>query len=334
MLDDLTLYQKNTGTVTRKATGRYAVETPGGEVVCEISPRLRKLLVYPIADPNSRPHIVDSVRDIEVVDPVAVGDQVRLVDLQDGSGLIVEVLPRRSKLSRLSAGKKPLEQVVVANLDQVAAVFSAAQPEPKWNLLDRYLVSAESLELPALILITKLDLLDDPAPLLEQVEVYRRAGYRVILTSAHTRQGLAELKPALQGRLTVLVGKSGVGKTSLLNALQPGLGLRVSQVNQTTGKGRHTTTNLAMFPLDGGGQVVDTPGMREFGLWERNLARGGRQLDLALYFPEMRSLVGTCRFGLDCSHSHEPGCTVRQKVQSGFISAQRYESFLRLQESL
>jgi ribosome biogenesis GTPase / thiamine phosphate phosphatase len=333
-LDENISYKKNTGIVFKKAIGTYFIKTEIGEVVCEISPRLRKVLVYPIADPNSRPHIVDSVQDIDKVDPVAVGDEVVFVDTQDGHGLIVEVLPRRSKLSRLNPGKKRLEQVVVANLDQVVPVFSAAQPEPKWNLLDRYLVSAESLGLPSLVVITKLDLLDDAQSLDEQVEIYRKAGYPVLLTSVESGQGLAELEQALKGKLSALVGKSGVGKTSLLNALQPGLGLQVKQVSQATGKGRHTTTNLAMFDLPGGGQVVDTPGMREFGIWEANLAHGGRELDLALFFPEMRSYVGRCRFGLDCSHSHEPGCAVRKEVQRGSISESRYHSYLRLQEAL
>jgi ribosome biogenesis GTPase / thiamine phosphate phosphatase len=334
ILDDLSNYAKNTGIVFKKTIGNYFVKTESGEVVCEISPRLRKLLVYPIADPNSRPRIVDAVREIDTVDPVAVGDQVVFVDTKDGSGLIIEVLPRRSQLSRPHPGKKKIEQVVVANLSQVVPVFAAAQPGPSWNLLDRYLVSAESLDLPALIVITKLDLLNDPEPLLEQVENYRKAGYQVALTSARTGKGISELEEALRGKLSVLLGKSGVGKTSLLNAIQPELGLRVNHVSQATGKGKHTTTHLAMFDLPGGGSVVDTPGMREFGLWEANLAEGERELDLAMYFPEMRPFVGRCKFGLDCSHDHEPGCAVRKAVAVGKISENRYQSYLRIYASI
>lgn len=314
------------GVVMKKTKGHYFVESGGRLVTCEISPRLRKVLVYPTADPHSLRPVVQSVREIETVDPVAVGDQVRFVDEHDGRGLILEVLPRRSRLSRLAAGAKPLEQVMVANLDQVVAVMAAAQPEPKWNLLDRYLVSAESLGLNALIVIAKLDLLGDSRELLAEVANYRRLGYPVLLTSAVDGTGLEKLKSLLQGRISVLVGKSGVGKSSLLNALQPGLGLRVNAVSQVTGKGRHTTTHLEMFPLEFGGWIVDTPGMREFGPWEVD-GEG-----LALNFPEMRPLVGTCKFGLDCRHEHEPGCAVIKAVANGRVSERRYQSYLKLLE--
>jgi ribosome biogenesis GTPase / thiamine phosphate phosphatase len=323
---------KGKGIVYRKSTGHYQVNTGEREVSCEISPRLRKTLVYPIADPNSRPAVVDYVRDIDTVDPVAVGDEVVYVDNQDGTGLIVEVLPRRSKLSRLNPGKKKIEQVVVANLDQVVPVFAAAQPEPKWNLLDRYLVSAESCELPSLIVITKMDLIcEEEEGLMVEIEGYRKAGYKVILTSTITGEGIQELKEALQGKVSVFVGKSGVGKTSLLNTIQPELGLHVKEVSQATGKGRHSTTHLAMSSLDFGGKVVDTPGMREYGLWKAD-KRNGRELDLALFYPEMRPLVGHCKFGLDCSHDHEPGCAIRAAVETNKIPSRRYDSYLRLQE--
>jgi len=312
--------------VYSKSLGRYMVSAVGQPVSCAISPRLRKKLIYPTADPSSLRRVVRGVEEIDAVDPVAVGDQVNYIDLQDGSGLIVDVLPRRSRLARLAAGRKPLEQVIVANVDFVIPVMAAAQPQPKWNLLDRYLASAESLDLATQLCITKVDLADNGWELQAEIETYRSAGYSVILTSAVTGEGIDELRSMLQGRVSVLVGKSGVGKTSLLNALQPGLGLRVSQVSQATGKGRHTTSNLVMYPLDVGGFIVDTPGMREFGLWE---VAGS---DLALYFPEMRDFVGRCRFGLDCRHTGEPGCAIRLAVHSGQISPRRYQSMLRMCE--
>jgi ribosome biogenesis GTPase len=148
-----------------------------------------------------------------------------------------------------------------------------------------------------------------------------------VLTSSFTGEGIDELRGALAGRVSVLVGKSGVGKTALLNALQPGLGLRVKEVNQITGKGRHTTTNLEMFPLDGGGAIVDTPGTREFGLWQF-------EDDLALLFPEMRPLVGKCRFGVDCQHDEEPGCAIRKAVMDEQIHPRRYQSYLLLNKEL
>ena len=314
------------GVVMKKTKGHYFVDSGGRMVTCEVSARLRKVLIYPTADPNSLRPVVQSVREIETVDPVAVGDQVRFLDEHDGRGLILEVLPRRSRLSRLAAGPKPLEQVMVANLDQVVAVMAAAQPDPKWNLLDRYLVSAESLGLQVLIVIAKLDLLGEARELLAEVTNYRRLGYPVLLTSAEDGTGLDKLKSVLRGRISVLVGKSGVGKSSLLNALQPGLGLKVNTVSQATSKGRHTTTHLEMFPLDFGGGIVDTPGMREFGPW----ALDGE--DVALCFPEMRPLVGSCKFGLDCRHEHEPGCEVIKAVDAGEVSERRYQSYLKLLE--
>lgn len=318
-------YTHREGVVYMKTLGHYLVRDGEREITCAISPRLRKKLIYPTADPSSLRPVVQGVAEIGEVDPVAIGDRVRFVDTLDGGGLIVEVLPRRNRLARRAAGRKLLEQVIVANVDYVVPVFATAQPEPKWNLLDRYLASAESLELDSLVCITKIDLSHNGWDFRAEVETYRRAGYQVVLTSAVSGEGIDELREALQGKLSVLVGKSGVGKTSLLNALQPDLGLRVSQISQATGKGRHTTSNLAMFSLDVGGYVVDTPGMREFGLWQVDE-------DPALYFPEMRRYVGQCRFGLDCRHEQEPGCAVRAAVQRGEISARRYKSMLRLSQ--
>ncbi len=319
-------YTHRQGVVYMKTLGHYLVRDGECEITCAISPRLRKRLIYPTADPSSLRPVVRGVAEIDEVDPVAIGDQVGYLDTQDGAGLIVEVLPRRNWLARRAAGSKPLEQVIVANLDYVVPVFAAAQPTPKWNLLDRYLASAESLGLDSLVCITKIDLSHNGWDLQAEVETYRQAGYRVVLTSAETGEGVGELKSILQGKVAVLVGKSGVGKTSLLNAMQPNLGLRVKQISQATGKGRHTTSNLAMFPLDMGGYVVDTPGMREFGLWQVE------EFDLAQLFPEMRIYLGRCRFGLDCRHDREPGCAIREAVQRGKISLRRYNSMLKLSQ--
>jgi ribosome biogenesis GTPase / thiamine phosphate phosphatase len=317
---------KNKGIVYKKTIGSYVVHSGGNVISCDISARLRKELVYPTADAGSLSHIVVDVKAIDMVDPVAVGDEVMFVDNQDGHGLIVDVLPRRSKLVRRSAGRKVLEQVIVANLDQVVPVFAAAQPAPKWNLLDRYLTTAESLGLPSIICITKMDLVSGSTEqaMCEELEMYRKIGYRVLLTSVTAGLGMDEFKAAIQGKLSVFVGKSGVGKSSLLNELQPGLGIRVNAVSQATTKGKHTTTHLEMFPLDGGGAVVDTPGMREFGLWNVD------ETDLALFFPEIRPYVGQCKFGLNCRHLEEPGCAILNAVKVGRIDERRYHSFIRI----
>jgi ribosome biogenesis GTPase len=320
-----------TGVVYKKTIGNYTVHRDGKVVLCELSNRIRKQLIYPTADPGSLHHRVQKVVELEHMDPLAVGDEVRYILAEDSKGLIVELLPRHNKLTRRSAVPKPLshgahpfEQIIVTNVDQVVSVIAAAQPAPKWNLIDRYLASAEAGGIASLICITKLDLVHGTdQELLSVLSEYQRIGYPSVLTSSVTGDGIEELRKSLTGRISVLVGKSGVGKTALLNKLQPGLGLKVKEVNQVTGKGRHTTTNLEMFPLEGGGAIVDTPGTREFGLWAFDD-------DMALLFPEMRTLVGKCRFGVDCQHDEEPGCAIRKNVVEGKISPRRYQSYLQL----
>jgi ribosome biogenesis GTPase len=327
------------GVVIQKNINSYRVRLNGQVLNCSLSPHMSSpsQKEHARADSGCRDkHHGPAKESIQTpADRLAVGDWVRLAPGSNGSGRIVEVLPRRNRLARRSAvpmpGAHPFEQVIAANVDLVVPVFAAANPAPHWNLLDRYLVSAESLELPSLVCIAKLDLAQAEGGSTEEelaaaVDVYRRIGYRVLLTSARTGAGLDELRQVLSGQVAVLVGKSGVGKTSLLNALQPGLGMRVNEVNPTTGKGRHTTSSAEMFMLDSGGALVDTPGVREFGLWDVD------QDDLALFFPEMRPFIGRCRFGLDCQHEDEPGCALRKAVMCGEISPRRYQSFMRLKQ--
>ncbi len=320
------------GFVFKKSTGHYWVQVNEENIVCTLSSLLRKQLIYS-SDQHTTHRRVQAVKELDHTDPVAVGDRVRFTRADDSRGVIFEVLPRRSRLSRRAAttGTHAFEQVIVSNVDLVIPVFAAAHPQPSWNLLDRYLASAESLELPVLICITKIDLAleTDGAPsaeLMEAMQVYQQIGYEVLLTSSVTGEGINTLRETLHERHSVFIGKSGVGKTSLLNALQPGLGLRVAEIGRTTGKGRHTTSYVEMFPLDGGGAVVDTPGVREFGLWDVD---GD---DLAFFFREMRPYVGRCKFGLNCQHAEEPGCAIRQAVSDGQITPRRYQSYLRLKQ--
>ena len=311
------------GLVFKKTLGRYYVKSNNKTIVCSISSKLRKKLIYPIADPSSiRPHVV-AVEDIKTVDPIAIGDVVVCTNGNDAIGVITEVLPRKKKFSRRAAGVKPLEQVIVSNADQVIPVLSATKPKLKWKLLDRYLADAEFASHPAIVCITKLDLANRDK-LVNEVNLYRRLGYPVILTSAVTGEGLDELKNSLKDKTTVLLGKSGVGKTTLLNTIQPGLGLRVDEVSGSTGKGKHTTSNLEMFELEFGGKIIDTPGMREFGIWNIE------SMDIAGLFPEMRPYIGDCKFGLSCSHTHEPGCAIKIAVEAGEIAYHRYGSYLSL----
>ncbi len=319
------------GVVFRKTLGHYTVHANGRELDCTLSSLIHKQLIYSTADPTSMRQRVQEVRGIEHVDPIAIGDRVRFVDAGPGRGMITEVLPRLSTFSRPAPvpGQRAFEQVIAANADQVIPIFAIASPTPKWGLLDRYLVAAEAAGLPSLIVITKLDLAWKNPQLDEELEIYHKIGYPSQRVSSSSGEGIEELKSALQGRMSVLVGKSGVGKTSLLNAIQPGLGLRVKAVSSgELGKGRHTTTHYEMFELDFGGTLLDTPGMREFGLWD---IEGD---ELASLFPEMESYVGQCRFGLSCQHDREPGCAIRKAVMSGNISPHRYKSYMNLRGEL
>lgn len=323
----------DTGIVFRKTLGHYTVRANGRDIDCVLSSLIRKQLIYPTADPTSLRRKVQEVREIEHVDPIAIGDRVRFILVDEGQnrGIITAILPRLSKLSRPATvpGQRVFEQVIVSNADLVLPVFAVAEPTPKWGLLDRYLVSAESSDLPVLIVITKLDLACKNKKLEQDLEAYHRAGYPIQLVSASTGEGIEELKQSLSGHMSVLVGKSGVGKTSLLNAIQPGLGLRVKAVSRgDQGKGRHTTTHFEMFELDLGGMIVDTPGIREFGLWEVE----GQEL--AYLFPEMTGYVGQCKFGLSCRHDREPDCAIRKAVVSGRISPHRYTSYINLRAEL
>lgn len=328
--DDASTEELFTGVVFRRSQGLYDLRADDGqEVTCAASSKLRKKMEYwfGLSDRTNVHTAVKSVEANDSVDPVAIGDRVSFRQPEpDSVGMIMEVLPRRNELSRMAAGPVPVEQVIVANADQVILVFSVRQPKPKWNLLDRYLAAAESADIPALICLTKWDLVRKKDGMDQIAELYISIGYPVLQTSIVDGLGIEALRQRMSGKLSVLVGKSGVGKTSLLNALEPGLGLRVSEVSQATKKGKHTTSHLELYPFAGGG-IVDTPGMREFALWKDD-SRGG----LADLYVEMRPHIGACRFGMDCSHSHEPDCAIKEAVESGEISPMRYESYLRLRE--
>ena len=254
-------------------------------------------------------------------EPPAVGDRVRL-EKRGSQYVIVEVLPRKSVLARRKPGTAGARQVLIANIDQVIVVFAAARPDPVPGMLDRFLVVAEANGLPAHIVVNKMDLVDRKA--VEPVfEPYRRAGYPLHFTSVYTGEGLEELRHVLQGKESVFVGPSGVGKSSLLNALFPGLNLKVGQVSQAYGKGRHTTVGGQLIQLPGGVTVADTAGLREVGLWMVP------PQELPECFPEFRPFLGQCRFN-DCAHIAEPGCAVREAVERGHIAPSRYESYVRL----
>lgn len=258
---------------------------------------------------------------------LAVGDDVVLERDERGSvWAIRDILPRRSVLARRAPGAGVGERVIVANLDQVLVVFAAASPEPHPRMLDRFLVIAEANALRAVIVLNKVDLVP-PGSSQERFALYQRIGYDVFFTSVKRGDGLDALHAAIAGKMSALSGPSGVGKSSLLNAMYPGAQLRTAEISQSVNKGRHTTVGARMLPLPDEGFVVDTPGLREIGMWGLD----ERHLDSC--FPEIRDLVESCRFK-DCAHIAEPGCAVREGLKAGTVPVVRYDSYLKLRGEL
>lgn len=258
---------------------------------------------------------------------LTVGDEVMLEPgSREETWAIGEILPRRSQLARRMPGGGHGERIVVANVDQVIIVFAATKPEPHVRMLDRFLVIAEGNSLDAKIVINKIDLVDEEATR-EKFSDYIAAGYQMHFTSVKKQIGLEALHDALAGRTSVLSGPSGVGKSSLLNGMYPGLNLRVGEISESVNKGRHTTVGALMHPLPDAGYVVDTPGLREVGMW------GMPSEHLDACFPELRGLMQECRFA-DCTHRTEPACGVLEAVKSGQVSRERYDSYVKLREEL
>lgn len=254
-------------------------------------------------------------------DIAALGDRVHFTVLDDGSGVIEQVEERKRAIVRLDPRPQgEYQQVLLANADQAVFVFACANPTPRLRMLDRFLVITEKQRIPAVVIANKTDLVEDAKKLFG---VYESLDYRVIYTSTKTGAGLDELKAQLQKRLSALAGPSGVGKSSLLNSIQPGLGLAVNEISTAMKKGRHTTVTRQLFALEGGGYVADTPGWKSLALWDTEAE------EMDAYFPELRDLVSQCQFS-DCSHKHEPGCAVLAALKAGMIHPERYDSYLRL----
>ena len=271
-------------------------------------------------------------QEIDETNPLAVGDHVRLRMEDDGTGLITEIEPRENQLSRRAAGRKAAvrEHVIVTNVDRAWCVQSTFGPKVNPGFVDRFLVAAEASHIPAGLIINKADLLDGEPRAQEAMAfwegLYSGLGYPVLLTSAQTGRGVEAFREALADRVSVVSGPSGVGKSSLLNAVDPDLDLATSEVSEKTQKGRHTTTFATLFKV-AGGWVADTPGIREFGIWDMS------PQDLGGYFVEFRPFIPDCRFP-DCTHAHEPGCAVQEAVDNGDITPERYGSYLGILETV
>lgn len=268
--------------------------------------------------------------DQGVTNPVAVGDTVTIRLNEDDTGLITDIHPRENAFTRRASGRRVgMVHIIAANVDRIWIIQSVRLPKPNPGFIDRVLVMAEAHEIPAGIVFNKLDLLrpKDAAKYEALHELYMDLGYSVLETSAITGEGVDAFRDALVGATSVIAGPSGVGKTTLLNAVEPGLDLRTGAVSEKTRKGKHTTTYAALYPLTGGGYVVDTPGIREFGVLDLE------DWELAHYFVEFRPHLEQCKFPT-CTHDHEPGCAVKAAVEEGDISEQRYLSYLNILDSI
>ncbi|MBO5545684.1 MAG: ribosome small subunit-dependent GTPase A [Bacteroidales bacterium] len=267
----------------------------------------------------------------DATNPVAVGDRVRYeldgAATEEHPAVIKEILPRDNYLIRRSTNLSRQSHVIAANLDQAVIVVSLYFPEIKLPFLDRILVTCEVYKVPAVIVLSKVDLYRDQVP--EQVEAFRRiyegAGYPVIETSTLTGEGVEALRERCRGRVNLFSGESGVGKSSLIKALDPALNPKVGQISEAHLQGKHTTSLYEMYRLGSGGYVIDTPGLRGFGLVDLE------KEEISKYFPEMLRVMDDCRF-VPCTHTHEPGCAVKAAVDDGRISADRYNSYLGMLE--
>lgn len=255
---------------------------------------------------------------------VAVGDEVSFERLRDDQGIITEILPRRSGLFRKGAGKKGrhLEQVIAANVDQILVVVAVADPPYRKSLIERYITSARSSNLHTVILFNKSDLGESEA-LSRDMESYANLGYTVLKSSVINNCGIDTLSNALKGKSTVLAGSSGVGKSSLVNALMNYEVTKTGKVSASSHKGKHTTSTSQVFYLPGGGKIIDVPGMREFAISDK--------AGLEEAFNDIAELSLSCRFN-DCSHTHEPGCAVLKAVEAGSLERRRLNNYLRMKQ--
>ncbi len=295
--------QSTNGLIVQAQSGFFTVETGRGLIVCQLRGRLKQGKAFG--------------------DIAAVGDRVRVTVLTDGSGMIDQVEERKRAIVRLDPRPRgDYQQVLLANPDQAVFVFACAHPSPKLRMLDRFLVIAEKQRIPAVIVANKIDMVGLDAAR-QTFGMYPSLGYPVVYSSAKDGTGVDELHQRLTGKISALAGPSGVGKSSLLNVLQPRLGLAVNEVSTAINKGKHTTVSRRLIPLEGGGYVADTPGWKSLALWDT------KPEEMDAYFPELAPLVAKCQFS-DCTHIHEPGCAVLVALEAGRIHPERYESYLRL----
>ena len=302
-----------TGTVIKSTGSWYSVRLDKGDEIlqCRIVGKFR-------------------LNDIPLTNPVAVGDQVEIEPSQEGEGMIKGILPRRNYVARQSPRRKHDLHLLAANIDQAVLMVTVVHPNLKPGFIDRFLLMTEPHEIPVTIVFNKGDLYDekDVARFFAMKEIYEKIGYQVLATSVPERKGLEAFAEVLKGKTTLLSGQSGVGKSSLVNAIQPQLELRIGKLSGHSGKGQHTTTFAEMLELDFGGYLIDTPGIKMLGFNNKDAQ------NIAHTFREFFALSSQCKFGASCLHHKEPGCAVRTAVENGDVSELRYANYLGILEEV
>lgn len=291
-----------TATVVRATGSWYDVLHDGAMLRCRIRGKLR-------------------LKGVRSTNPVVVGDEA-VCEADGGDCVIVDIVPRRNYVIRRASNLSKESHIIAANVDQALLMVTLRSPETPKEFADRFLVTCEAYKVPAAILLSKIDLQDAEA-VAEFRAVYEGAGYRVLEVSAKEGRGVEEVRELLAGRTTLVSGNSGVGKSTLIQTIDPSLDIRTGEISDSHHKGRHTTTFSTMYPLAEGGAVIDTPGIKGFGLLDIDDA------ELWHYFPEMMRVAPGCRF-YNCTHTHEPGCAVVEAVKAGEIAWSRYESYLKI----
>ena len=293
------------GVVVRATGSWYEVLSGGERYQCRIRGKLR-------------------LKGVRSTNPVVVGDEVQCLTDEQGNHVIIDITPRRNYVIRRASNLSKESHIIAANIDQALLLVTLRQPETALEFVDRFLVTCEAYKIPVVILLAKIDLQDK-----EEVaffrSVYEPIGYRVVEVSAVTGEGVEEVHDLLVGRTTLLSGNSGVGKSTLVQRIDPSLDIRTGDISESHHKGRHTTTFSTMYPLSEGGALIDTPGIKGFGLIDIE------EEELWHYFPEMMHYGRECRF-YNCTHTHEPGCAVVAALEEGAISELRYESYLKMMD--
>ena len=288
------------------ATGSWYVVVIGSEKInCRIRGKLR-------------------LKGVRSTNPVVVGDVVRCQSDQNGEWVIYDIVPRRNYIIRRASNLSKESHIIAANIDRAMIVVTLIEPVTALEFVDRFLITCEAYKVPATILLAKIDLLaESPEAVAQFHEIYESAGYEVIDISATEGIGIERVKSMLDGKVTLISGNSGVGKSTLVGKIDPTLDIRTGEISESFHKGKHTTTFSTMYPIGQGGYIIDTPGIKGFGLIEID------DKELWHYFPEMIATAGECRF-YNCTHTHEPGCAVVEAVKEGRISYSRYESYLKI----